>query len=93
MNSIIEDSTNNHISLLKVILFILGKDIDLNKDYKILELNGIFINIPDNDLIVNIYNHNKININEFDDEDDDDDEDNDINDKDDDDDEEEEEVK
>jgi hypothetical protein len=93
MDSIIEDSTNNHISLLKVILFILGKDINLNKDYKILELNDIFINIPDNNLIVNISNHNKININEFDDEDDDDDEDNDINDKDDDDDEEEEEVK
>jgi hypothetical protein len=39
MDSIIEDSTNNHISLLKVILIFLGKDIDLNKDYKITELN------------------------------------------------------
>ena len=71
MDSIIKDTTDYHISLLKIILFFKGEDIDLNKDYKILELNDIFINIPDNNLIVNISNHNKININEFDDEDDD----------------------
>jgi hypothetical protein len=53
MDSIIEDSTNNHISLLKVILFILGKDINLNKDYKILELNNIFKDISKEELIYN----------------------------------------
>ncbi len=57
MDSIIEDSNNYHISLLKVILLIIGKDIDLNKHYKILELNNIFNDIS---------NDKKININEYD---------------------------
>jgi hypothetical protein len=80
MDSIIKDCNNYHISLLKVILILIGKDIDLNKDYKILELNNIFKDISADDLIVNISNHNTININEFDDEDEDEDEDIDDND-------------
>lgn len=49
MDSIIEECTNNHISLLKVILIILGKDVDLTKMIKIIELNDIFNNITDYD--------------------------------------------
>ena len=42
MDSIIEDCTNNHISLLKIILIIMGKDIDLNESYNITKLNDNF---------------------------------------------------
>ena len=52
MDSIIEECTNNHISLLKVILIILGKDVDLTRNYKIIDLNDIFNKIPSNEIIV-----------------------------------------
>ena len=52
MDSIIEECTNNHISLLKVILIIMGKDIDLTRNYKIIDLNDIFNKIPSNEIIV-----------------------------------------
>jgi hypothetical protein len=50
MDSIIEDCNSYHISLLKVILIIIGKDIDLTKNYKIIELNDIFNDISSKDL-------------------------------------------
>ena len=43
MDSIIKDCTNNHISLLKIILIIMDKNIDINKYYKINELIDTFI--------------------------------------------------
>jgi hypothetical protein len=49
MDSIIEDCNSYHISLLKVILILIGKDIDLTKNYKIIELNEIFNNLTDDD--------------------------------------------
>ena len=42
MDSIIKDTTDYHISLLKIILILIGKDIDLTRNYKIIELNDIF---------------------------------------------------
>jgi hypothetical protein len=50
MDSIIEDCNSYHISLLKVILILIGKDIDLTKNYKIIELNDIFNDISSKDL-------------------------------------------
>jgi hypothetical protein len=68
MDSIIEDSTNYHISLLKVILIILGKDIDLNKDYKIIELNDEYRDFKEDidsiDEIKEEFNDKKKDINE-----------------------------
>ena len=71
MDSIIEECTNNHISLLKVILIIMGKDIDLTRNYKIIDLNDIFNKINDDDLIQSISNDKKSNVNDFNDEEED----------------------
>ena len=75
MDSIIEECTNNHISLLKVILIILGKDVDLTKNYKIIELNDIFNNISSKDLIQSISNDKKSNVNDVNDEEEDEEDD------------------
>ena len=50
MDSIIKDTTDYHISLLKIILILIGKDIDLTRNYKIIELNDIFNDISSKDL-------------------------------------------
>lgn len=50
MDSIIKDCNSYHISLLKVILILIGKDIDLTRNYKIIELNDIFNDISSKDL-------------------------------------------
>ena len=75
MDSIIEECTNNHISLLKVILIILGKDVDLTKNFKIIELNDIFNNISSKDLIQSISNDKKSNVNDVNDEEEDEEDD------------------
>jgi len=49
MDSIIEDCNSYHISLLKVILILIGKEVDLTRNYKIIELNNIFNDITDDD--------------------------------------------
>ena len=67
MDSIIEDCNSYHISLLKVILILIGKDIDLTKNYKIIELNDIFNDISSKDLIQSISNDKISNVNDFND--------------------------
>ena len=52
MDSIIEDCNSYHISLLKVILILIGKEVDLTKNFKIIDLNDIFNKIPSNEIIV-----------------------------------------
>lgn len=49
MDSIIEECTNNHISLLKVILLFMDEDIVFNENIDIIGLNDIFNNITDYD--------------------------------------------
>ena len=58
MDSIIKDTTDYHISLLKIILIILEKDIDLNKSYKITQLNDIFNKLNKKELNVIILHKN-----------------------------------
>ena len=70
MDSIIEDCNSYHISLLKVILILIGKEVDLTRNYKIIELNDIFNNISSKDLIQSISNDKKSNVNDFNDEED-----------------------
>ena len=96
MDSIIEDCNSYHISLLKVILILIGKEVDLTRNYKIIELNNIFNDITDDDFKAS----NKIideDVNNDDEEDEDEDEDYEENDEEENDeeenDEEEEEVK
>ena len=67
MDSIIKDCNSYHISLLKVILILIGKDIDLTRNYKIIELNDIFNDISSKDLIQSISNDIKSNVNDFND--------------------------
>ena len=71
MDSIIEDCNSYHISLLKVILFLIGKEVDLTRNYKIIELNDIFNNISSKDLIQSISNDKKSNVNNFNDDEED----------------------
>ena len=69
MDSIIKDTTDYHISLLKIILFFIGKDIDLNKKYEIKTLNDIFIDLSKEDLNNNKTPQNIIQEEEKDDDD------------------------
>ena len=58
MDSIIKDTTDYHISLLKIILILIGKDIDLTRNYKIIELNDIFNKLNKKELNVIILHKN-----------------------------------